>query len=65
MTKPIGQQIKEARERLRWSQKELARQAGCSQPYIRNVEDGETSPTADKLADLGRALGVSFTIPGG
>jgi transcriptional regulator with XRE-family HTH domain len=58
----IGEQIRQAREAKELNQNQLARLAGCSQPYIRNIEEGTQSPTAAKLHDIARVLGVVFTI---
>jgi transcriptional regulator with XRE-family HTH domain len=51
--------MKELRERKGWSQAELARRAGLTQPYIVMIESGaRKNPSLKVLGKLAKALGV-------
>src|SRR6185503_11540196 len=54
----VGRRLKEARERARLSQRELAF-PGCSAAYISRIEGGARIPSLQLLRELGRRLGVS------
>lgn len=56
----IGARIKEARETLKISQKELALRVGVSQPSVSDWETGKTEPTVDNLRVLAVELEVFF-----
>lgn len=43
-----------------WSQAELARRAGTSQPYIARLELGKVDPQVSTVQKLAKALGVSL-----
>lgn len=49
--------IKESREESGMTQKELARKAGISRPFLSNVENGTAVPTVTKAVDIALALG--------
>lgn len=53
-TRLLPERVVEARERLKWSQAELARRAGLSQPTVWSIENDQTQEvklsTAQKLA---------------
>lgn len=56
----LGDAIRQARERLGWSQSELARQSGVSQSHISLLEAGNREvPGADVLYKLAVALGTT------
>jgi len=60
MPKVIGVRVKAARERLGWSQAELARQLGASAYGVNLLEHGGTpSPRADRIYALAKLLGVT------
>jgi len=50
--------LKEHRERVGISQRELARLSGVSQGYISDLEAGKKDPRLSQAAKLARALGV-------
>lgn len=52
----LRQQIKEARAKRGWGQRELGAQAGLPQPHISAIESGEIVPRFDTLLDLVRVL---------
>lgn len=45
-----------------WSQRELARRVGVSQPVIARIEAGETEPRVSTLARLAAVLEVELVI---
>lgn len=59
MIMTIGNRIKERREELRLTQKELAEKAELSQPYVSQLEKGIFDPTAPVIIKLAAALGMS------
>src|SRR3954454_16472891 len=54
----VGRRLREARERARYSQRDLAL-PGCSAAYISRIEAGARIPSLQLLRELGRRLGVS------
>jgi transcriptional regulator with XRE-family HTH domain len=50
--------IKRMRMHKGFSQVELARRSGVSQPAISQIESGTKTPTLDTLRKLAKALGV-------
>lgn len=59
---PIGQRIKDARKRLRLSQKEVAKRIGIKQPSLSQIEKGVTEPRESTLIALTRELNDYFGI---
>ena len=56
----IGERVKHERERRRFSQVELAREAGISQALLSRIEAGKiVAPNADVIKSLARALWVT------
>src|SRR3954462_12536718 len=53
---PIGERIRQLRERRGWSLSYLADQAKISRSYLYQVERGESTPTQDKIQKLADAL---------
>jgi transcriptional regulator with XRE-family HTH domain len=60
MTKTLAERIKLAREEAGYSIMEAAKKAGLSADLIRNWERGTSSPSVERLSQLGKVLGVSF-----
>ena len=58
----IGRRIAELRRELGFSQRELARRAGISQPNLFNIEAGKYSAGLDILWRISRALGRAVYI---
>lgn len=66
---PLGEFIKEQRLAKRWSQRNLAEEAGVSNGYVANLERGfdyatrkPVKPSVDKLHALANGLGVDPNI---
>jgi transcriptional regulator with XRE-family HTH domain len=57
MATEIGTRIKRARERRRWSQRELAERLGVNRKTVDNWENGRTRP-ANSIGALEDVLGV-------
>ena len=51
--------IKERREELGMSQKELAEKAGISQSFLCDIEQGRSKPSIDTAVKLADALSIS------
>ena len=58
----LRQQIKDARAKLGWGQRELGAQIGLPQPHISAIESGEVVPRFDTLLDLVRVLGLDLLL---
>jgi len=57
--KSIGDYIREQREQARISMRQLAQQAGVSNPYLSQIERGLRKPSADILQQLAKGLRIS------
>lgn len=55
----IGDYIKEQREQAKISLRQLAEQAGVSNPYLSQIERGLRKPSADILQQIARGLRIS------
>lgn len=55
----VAQNIKQAREAKGWRQEEAAVKCGISLSMWKKYESGTNLPSADKIANLARGLGVS------
>lgn len=55
-------EIISARNDRRWSQEELGRRAGISQPHVCSIESGKSVPRFDTYLDLIRTLGRDIVI---
>ena len=55
----VGANVRKSRERLQWSQEELADRSGIHRTYISGVERGIRNPTVIIIAVLADTLGVS------
>lgn len=58
--KPLGQQIKERREALGISQRDLAQRVGIAQPSLSSIESGNSVPRNTTLFALARELNDEF-----
>src|SRR5688572_13631428 len=52
----IGSEMREARQRLRWTQQKLAIQAGITPSFVTKIEKYEVLPSADCLLTLAYGL---------
>ena len=55
----IGDYIKQQREQAKISLRQLAEQAGVSNPYLSQIERGLRKPSAEILQQIARALRIS------
>ena len=58
----LRQQIKTARAKRGWGQRELAAQVGLQQPHISAIESGKVVPRFDTLLDLIRVLNLDLLL---
>jgi ribosome-binding protein aMBF1 (putative translation factor) len=58
----LGAAVRDLREAKGWSQTQLAREAGMTQPAVARFEAGGTIPTLPVLQRLARALDADLTI---
>jgi len=58
-TRDVGGFIRDLRRNARISLRQLAQQAGVSNPYLSQIERGLRKPSAEVLAQLAHALRVS------
>ncbi|MGA7831049.1 MAG: helix-turn-helix transcriptional regulator [Terracidiphilus sp.] len=58
----LRQQIKDARAKRGWGQRELGAQVGLPQPHISAIESGEVVPRFDTLLDLVRVLNLDLLL---
>src|ERR671937_1448689 len=56
----IGSRLREERERVRISQRELARRLGVSASLISQIESGQSKPSVSTLYAIVSELGVSL-----
>ena len=55
---PLGQELYKHLKRLRWTQRELARQAGISHGNVSKIIRGEHRPSPDTLNIIGQVINV-------
>jgi transcriptional regulator with XRE-family HTH domain len=60
--KNIGKKIKEERETLKLTQKELAKRAGIDFRFLGNIERGISKPSLDTIVKISRALDIPLDI---
>src|SRR5579864_4382227 len=58
----LRDQIKEARMKRGWGQRELGAKVGLPQPHISAIESGEIVPRFDTLLDILRVLGLDLLL---
>lgn len=56
----LGQKIKYCREKLGYTQVELARKTQTSQPYISRLEKDDFNPSTQMVISIAVTLGVSI-----
>ncbi|NLT07717.1 MAG: helix-turn-helix transcriptional regulator [Solirubrobacterales bacterium] len=62
MAIPVGQMVREARQRHGLTQQRLARRCATSQRHIGRIERGEVSPSVETLERLLRAMGERLVV---
>ncbi|MGD0912238.1 MAG: helix-turn-helix transcriptional regulator [Terracidiphilus sp.] len=58
----LRQQIKDARAKRGWGQRELGGAVGLQQPHISAIESGEVVPRFDTLLDIVRVLNLDLLV---
>lgn len=58
----VRDQIKEARLKRGWGQRELGAQIGLPQPHVSGIETGEIVPRFDTLLDVVRVLDLDILL---
>ncbi len=58
----LAEAVRIRREELGWSQRQLAKRAGMTQPGVARFEAGGTTPTIPLLKRLAIALGLRLTV---
>ena len=58
--KIIGERIRQLRNRLGWSQEELAHRANINRTYIGELERGEKNTTISSLSKVASALEITL-----
>ena len=58
----LRNELKEARAKYSWSQRELGAKIGLPQPHISGIESGEIVPRFDTLLDIVRILGLDLLL---
>lgn len=56
--KALGKQIKEAREKKKMTQAQVAAKAGMNTNYYAVIERGEINPSYETLKKIAEALGI-------
>lgn len=57
---PLGERIRELREKRDMSLRELAKKAQCSAAFLSDIELGRRYPSEANLKDLAKLLGVPY-----
>lgn len=60
--KDFGVQVKKAREKLRFTQIEVAQKAGMTVNYFAMIERGEVNPSFEKIKNIASVLKLKITI---
>lgn len=56
----LGEQVRLARLAKRWTQEDLAHEAGLDRSFVGSLERGERNPSLDTLCRIAKALGVKL-----
>ena len=60
INKQLGMRIKYLRGLKKWSQEDLALEAGVNKNYLSDLERGSRNPTVKVLEKIAHALGISL-----
>ncbi|MBZ0317871.1 MAG: helix-turn-helix transcriptional regulator [Anaerolineae bacterium] len=58
----LGKQIKEAREKLGFTQSQVAQKADMTVNYYAMIERGEVNPSLEKIKGIANVLKLKLTI---
>ncbi|MED1287217.1 helix-turn-helix transcriptional regulator [Bacillus mycoides] len=58
----LVEKVKNVREDLGWTQRDLAEKTGLKQPAIARIESGHTIPRLDTIAKMAKAMGYKITL---
>ena len=58
--KQLGMRIRYLRMQKKWSQEDLALEAGVNKNYLSDLERGERNPTVKILEKIAKAFGISL-----
>ena len=60
VNKQLGKRIKYLRSLVKWSQEDLALEAGVNKNYLSDLERGNRNPTVKVLAKIASALEITL-----
>ena len=60
INKQLGMRIKYLRSQRKWSQEDLALEAGVNKNYLSDLERGSRNPTVKILDKIARTLGITL-----
>ena len=58
-TTNVGQNMRDARRRLKWTQLDLAQRAGCTESLITKIETGRATPVQWLKVAIARELNIA------
>lgn len=58
----LGKNIESYRKKKKWTQDDLAKALGLSQPYICRIENNSVSISLDLLEKIGNVLGFTVKV---
>lgn len=61
LTTKLGKRIRNYRQKLGFSQEQLAERSHCHPTYIGQIERGEKNPTIESIEKITRSLGISLS----
>ncbi len=61
INKQLGMRIKYLRGLKKWSQEDLALEAGINKNYLSDLERGTRNPTVKALEKIANALGINLS----
>ncbi len=59
LAQTFGKNVRAARQKLGWSQEQLAFEAGIKRSYLSEVEGGKRNPTLDVVERIANGLNLS------
>ena len=61
VNKQLGMRIKYLRSLKKWSQEDLALEAGINKNYLSDLERGSRNPTVKVMEKIANALGITIS----